>query len=69
MARISLDGIEVVVAEDLDVVLSRLVASRDGIRRGNGQIKAPPGWMVLTDAVSGEEIYVHTARLGYLRED
>jgi hypothetical protein len=69
MARIALDGIEVVVSEDLEVVLSRLVASKDGIRLGNGSIKAPPGWMVLTEAVSGEEIYVHTQRLGYVRED
>ncbi len=69
MARIALDGVEVVVSEDLEVVLSRLVASKDGIRLGNGSIKAPPGWMVLTEAVSGEEIYVHTQRLGYVRED
>lgn len=69
MARILLDGTEISVSESLDTVLGRLVAAKDGVRRSNGVIVAPGGWMTLTDAGSDEEIYIQTERLGYVRED
>jgi hypothetical protein len=69
MARILLDGTEIGVSEDLEDVLGRLVAAKDGIRRGDGTVTAPSGWMILTEAITGEQLFVQTIRLGYVRED
>jgi hypothetical protein len=69
MARILLDGTEINVGESLEEVLARLVNSKDGMRAGNGQITAPPGWITLTELGTGEELFVQAVRLGYVRED
>ena len=69
MASILFDQAALSVAEDVDEVLSRVVNSRDGLRRGNGSILAPAGWIVLTEFDSGEQLYVQVARVGYVRED
>jgi hypothetical protein len=69
MARIVLDGRDINVTEDVEEVLARIVASRDGIRKGNGTITAPAGWMTLTESSSDEEIYIQVDRLTFLRED
>jgi hypothetical protein len=68
MARILLGGRETSVSEAVDEVLSRIVASRDGIRHGNGVIVAPPGWVMLTTD-AGDDIYIPTDQIGYIRED
>jgi hypothetical protein len=68
MARILLDEIEIEVAEDVEETLGRIVNARDGLRRGDGAILAPPGWVILT-AADTSEIYVQVARIGYVRED
>jgi hypothetical protein len=69
MTRILIDGAEIDVSEQLDEVMARLVAAKDGIRRPDGSITAPSGWMTLSEAMSGESIYLQTDRLGYIRED
>ncbi|MGD1057387.1 MAG: hypothetical protein ABR992_08235 [Solirubrobacteraceae bacterium] len=68
MARILLDEAEIDVAEDVEETLKRIVDARDGLRRGNGAIVAPPGWVILT-ATDGSDIYVQVARIAYVRED
>jgi hypothetical protein len=68
MAHILLDETEIEVAEDAEGALNRIVNARDGLRRGNGAIVAPPGWVSLT-AADGSDIYVQVARIGYVRED
>lgn len=68
MARILFDEAPLDVSEDVDEVLSHFVNSRDGLRRGNGTIVAPPGWVVLTEAVTGEPVYIQVIRVGYVRE-
>jgi hypothetical protein len=69
MASILFDQAALSVSEDVDEVLSRVVNSRDGLRRGNGSILAPAGWIVLTEVDSREPIYVQVSRVGYVRED
>jgi hypothetical protein len=69
MARVLLDEMEITVSEEVDEVLSRIVNSRDGIRRGNGAIVAPPGWVTVTASDTGDEMYVQVARIGYVRDD
>jgi hypothetical protein len=68
MARILLGGRETSVSEGVDEVLNRIVKSRDGIRQGNGIIVAPPGWVMLTTD-AGDDIYIPTEQIGYIRED
>jgi hypothetical protein len=68
VARILLDETEIEVAEDVEEALNRIVNSRDGLRRGNGAIVAPAGWVILT-APDSSEIYLQVARIGYVRED
>jgi hypothetical protein len=68
MAHILLDETEIEVAEDAEGALNRIVNARDGLRRGNGAIVAPPGWVSLT-AADGSDIYVQVARIAYVRED
>jgi hypothetical protein len=68
MARIMLDETEIEVSEDVQETLTRIVNSRDGLRRANGAIVAPPGWVILTAPDSGE-LYVQVARIAYVRED
>jgi hypothetical protein len=68
MARILLDETEIEVSEEVEEILSRIVNSRDGLRRGSGAIVAPPGWVILTAPDSGE-IYVQVARIAYVRDD
>jgi hypothetical protein len=68
MARILLGETEIEVVEDVEEALSRIVNARDGLRRSNGAIVAPPGWVTLT-AADTSEIYVQVARIGYVRED
>jgi hypothetical protein len=69
MARILLDGTEVDVAEDVEDTLGRIVNSRDGLRLGSGTIVAPPGWVTLTAADTGDALYVQVARIDCVRED
>jgi hypothetical protein len=69
MARILLDETEIEVAENVEDILNKIVNSRDGLRRGSGAIVAPPGWVIVTAAGSGDEIYLQVARIGYVRED
>jgi hypothetical protein len=68
MASILFDQAPITVSEDVDEVLGRVVNSRDGLRRGNGAILAPAGWIVLTEADTGEPLYVQVSRVGYVRE-
>ena len=69
MASILFDQAALSVAEDIDEVLGRVVNSRDGLRRGDGSLLAPAGWIVLTESVGAEQIYVQVSRIGYVRED
>ena len=69
MARILLGGTETTVAEEVAEVLGRIVAAKDGIRNSGGAILAPPGWAVLTAADTGDELYVQTEHIAYVRED
>ncbi|HTU77697.1 MAG TPA: hypothetical protein VMF09_02940 [Solirubrobacteraceae bacterium] len=69
MARILLSGRETSVSEGVEEVLARIVASKDGIRNSSGNILAPPGWVTLTAGESGEQLYVQTEHIGYVRED
>jgi hypothetical protein len=68
MAFILFDQSPLDVSEDVEEVLSRVVNSRDGLRRDNGTILAPAGWIVLTEALTDGPIYVQVARVGYIRE-
>jgi hypothetical protein len=68
MARILFDEAPLDVSENVEEVLSRFVNSRDGLRRGNGTIIAPPGWVVLTTAETNEPVYIQVGRVGYVRE-
>ncbi len=68
MARILIDATEVEVSEDVHEMLSRIVNSRDGLRRGSGTIIAPPGWVLATGLDSGE-MYLQVARIAYVRDD
>jgi hypothetical protein len=68
MARILLGEGEINVAEDVEDTLNRIVNARDGLRRGNGAIMAPSGWVILT-ADDGSDIYVQVARIAYVRAD
>jgi len=49
-----------------DEVLNRVVNSRDGLRRPNGSIIAPTGWVVLTETDTDKPIYVQVGRVGYV---
>ncbi len=69
MASILFDQAALSVAEDIDEVLGRVVNSRDGLRRGDGSLLAPSGWIVLTESMGNEQIYVQVSRIGYVRED
>jgi hypothetical protein len=69
MARILLGGCETSVFERADEVLSRIVASRDGIRNRNDTLVAPPGWVLLTAGDTGDDLYVPTDHIAYVRED
>lgn len=69
MARIVIDGRDISVNEGVEEVLARIVASREAIRRSNGTITAPSGWMTPSESPHGEEIYVQVERLSCLRED
>jgi hypothetical protein len=64
MARILLDETELEVAEEVEDILNKIVNSRDGLRRGSGA-----GWVIVTAAGSGDEIYLQVARIAYVRED
>ncbi len=68
MASILFEQAGIDVSEDVDEVLSRVVNSRDGLRLANGSILAPAGWIVLTEAATGEALYVQVSRVGYVRE-
>jgi len=68
MASILFDQAAIDVSEDAEEVLNRVANSRDGLRRGNGTIIAPAGWIVLSDAVTGGALYVQVGRVGYVRE-
>jgi len=67
VARILLHDLEVEVAEEPDEVLGRIVNARDGLRLGSGAIIAPPGWVSLTDPLTGEPVYVQVSRVGFVR--
>jgi hypothetical protein len=69
MARVLVGETEASVSEELDEVLARVVASKDGIRTSSGKITAPPGWLILTASDTGDPLYVQTAHIGYIRED
>jgi hypothetical protein len=66
MARILFDQAEIDVSEDVQEVLGRVVNSRDGLRRPNGSIIAPSGWVVLTEAITDKQVFVQVARIGYV---
>jgi hypothetical protein len=68
MARILFDEAPLDVTENVEEVLSLVVNARDGLRRGNGTIIAPPGWILLTDAETNEPVYLQVGRVGYVRE-
>lgn len=68
MARLLVDGTEVEVGEDVEDVLNRIVSARDGVRRGNGAIVAPPGWMLLSAPGIDEPIFIQVARIGCVRD-
>jgi hypothetical protein len=69
MARIQVGGTETSVAEEMSEVLALVVQSKDGIRNTSGTILAPPGWVKLTAADSGDGLYVQAEHIGYVRED
>jgi cell wall assembly regulator SMI1 len=69
MARVLLGETEVEVSEEVEDIMGRIINSRDGLRRGSGTMVAPPGWVVLTADVTGDEIYIQVANIGYVRED
>ncbi len=69
MAQILLGVNEMSVDEGKEDVLSRIVASKDGLRSGSGAILAPPGWMVLTASGTGEQIYFQTVHIAWVRDD
>lgn len=69
MAHILLGGRETGVSEEVDEVLRLIVSSRDGIRNTAGNILAPPGWVLLTSADTGDRLYVQADRIEYVRED
>jgi hypothetical protein len=66
MAQILIGQAELGVSEDAEEVLNRVVSSRDGLRRSNGSIVAPAGWIVLTEADADKPIYVQVGRVGYV---
>jgi hypothetical protein len=67
MAVVLVGGLEVDVYEPIDEVLNAMQAAKDGVRRANGEIVVPPGWLVLTAAESGEPIHIQISRVGYVR--
>jgi hypothetical protein len=69
MARILLGGTETSVSEEVGEVLALVVQSKDGIRNTSGTILAPPGWVKLTAADTGDRIYVHAEHIALVRED
>jgi hypothetical protein len=69
MARILFSEIEISVSEDPDEVMSRFVAAKDGLRSNTGVILAPPGWIALTEADTGERVYVQAAHAQYVHHD
>jgi|HubBroStandDraft_1064217.scaffolds.fasta_scaffold1676309_1 hypothetical protein len=69
MARILVGGTETSVAEEMSDVLALVVQSKDGIRNTSGTILAPSGWLKLTAADSGDQMYVQAEHIGYVRED
>jgi hypothetical protein len=69
MALVLLGDTATSVAEGMEEVLSRIVASKDGLRSGTGTIVAPPGWITLTDSDTGDPIYIQTAHIRSVSED
>jgi hypothetical protein len=69
MALILLGEQETRVAESVEDVLIRIVASKDGLRSSQGTILAPPGWITLRAFDTGEPIYIQAAHVGQVRED
>jgi hypothetical protein len=68
MARILFGQVEIDVSEDVEEVLNRIVNSRDGLRRPNGSIIAPAGWVALTETSTDRPIYVQVGCVGYISE-
>ena len=68
VARILLDEVELEVSEDSEEILARIVNARDGLRHGSGRIVAPPGWVVLSAADTGEPVYVQVVNISYVHE-
>ena len=68
MARVMFDQVEIDVSEDVDEVLKRVVNSRDGLRRPNGSIIAPAGWILLTEPTTDKPIYLQVGRVSYVCE-
>jgi hypothetical protein len=69
MGRILIDSKEVEVSETVEDILAHIVSSKDGVRLGSGTIVAPPGWVMLTAAGTGDLIYVQVAQIGYVRKE
>jgi hypothetical protein len=69
MALVLLGEIETSVAEGLEDVLSRIVASKDGLRSGSGAIVAPPGWITLTASDTDDPIYIQASHVVSVRDD
>ncbi len=69
MALVLLGDTETSVAEEMQDVLSQIVASKDGLRSGSGVIVAPPGWISLTASDTGDPIYIQAAHVLSVRDD
>lgn len=68
MARVLFDQVEIDVSEDVEEVLKQIVNSRDGLRRPNGSIIAPAGWILLTEPNTDKPIYLQVGRVSYVCE-
>lgn len=64
-----MDGARPAWRQEVEEILTRIVHSKDGIRRADGVIVSPPGWVMLTASDTDEVAYVQTSRIGWVRED
>lgn len=69
MALVLLGDTATSVAEGMEDVLSRIVASKDGLRSASGTIVAPPGWIALTASDTGDPVYIQTVHVRSVSED
>jgi hypothetical protein len=67
MALILVGTTEVSVAESVEEAMGRIVNGRDGLRRGDGGIVAPAGWVSLIDRETDQPIFIQLSQIGYVR--